>query len=180
MKYVFLYDGHEWVLVIDTFEKLEDYLKWIWILREDQLKKDQINMARNQHPSSDIMTTCHILAGLKGTTVMEEFLILKQNQRKDMEELLRKESSLYVNPAGGYSSCLAETKNRYESDTMEWPVFNEADIRIKQWPGGTHYYAYIGPVQVKEFDVVKWDTEEDARAAAMHYVTKRRESKCYG
>ena len=88
--------------------------------------------------------------------------------------MIREGSTLYVNANGGYSMTMGEAVNRYESETLMWPVFSEKDIRIKKWPGGDHYYAYIGPIQVQESDTLKWDSESDARMAAMRYVNRKR------
>lgn len=173
-KYVFLYDGHGWYLVLNSLPALNEYLDMIWNIRKEDLLRDMERIKKHLHPTSDIIYNCHVLAGAKGSTVWGEYQALKEKQYQGMTEMFLKEGILYVNSDGGYCPFLTETKNRYESETMEWPAFKEEDIRIKQWPGGTHWYAYIGPIQVKEFDVVKWDNEADARAAAMHYVKRKR------
>lgn len=113
---------------------------------------------------------------MKGTDTWYEFQKLQKSQCDEMTRMILEGSTLYVNANGGYSIHMNDAVNRYESEALIWPVFSEADIRIKKWPGGTHYYAYIGPIQVKELDTLKWDSESDARMAAMRYVKMKQHS----
>ena len=56
---------------------------------------------------------------------------------------------------------------------MIFPTFCRSDIRAEQFKGGKHWYAYIGDMQVRNGDIMKWDTEEEARRAAEKLVTER-------
>lgn len=37
---------------------------------------------------------------------------------------------------------------------------------MKQFRGGSHWYAYIGDMQVRNGEELKWNTQEAARSAA--------------
>lgn len=56
---------------------------------------------------------------------------------------------------------------------MIFPAFGRSDIRVERFKGGKHWYAYIGDMQVRNGDTMKWDTEEEARRAAKELVTER-------
>ena len=45
---------------------------------------------------------------------------------------------------------------------LEFPHFTEDDIVIKSFNDGTHSYARLGDLEVREGDVVKWDTFDEA------------------
>ena len=65
---------------------------------------------------------------------------LSPSSHREMSHMVLEGLTLYVNSSGGYCMSLENITNRYESETLMWPVFSEDDIRIKKWPGGTHYY----------------------------------------
>lgn len=54
-------------------------------------------------------------------------------------------------------------------DELIFPNFQISDIRIKQFDKGQHYYAYVGDMQVRDGDVLKWNTYDEAytRACAL-------------
>lgn len=152
-------------------------MNMIWNLRHEDLLYDIKRMRENKHLTSDILTLCNMFASVKGSDVWHEFMTLREKQHHDMTDMILNGHTLYVNTSGGYCLSLDKIVNRYESDVLKWPVLKESDIQIKQWPGGTHFYAYIGPVQVKYDGRVKWDSESDARIAALSYVSKRQKVK---
>ena len=57
-------------------------------------------------------------------------------------------------------------------DTLEikdiiFPDFKRHQIRVKSFPGGDHFYAYIGDMQVRDGDILKWDTYDEAYNQAL-------------
>lgn len=174
-KYVFLYNDQDWYLMIDSKDTLTDYLNMAWNIREEELVNEVENMKEQRHLTSVIISRCQQLASIKGTSILQEYETLKEIQSKEMLNQIQEGKTLYINSIGGYTTHLDTIINRYESEELCWPVFKEEDIRIKKWPRGIHYYAYIGPIQVKERNIRKWNTEEEARKAAIRYITKKRE-----
>ncbi len=164
-------------LVIDSLEILNDYITMIWNIRKDDFLYDLKRLRKGEHPASDIAVLCKTVADMKHTDVWAEFERLKRIQYKQMSDMVREGKTLYVNPAGGYTVFVDNIMNRYESRQLQWPVFQKEDIRIKKWPGGMHYYAYIGPVQVKDGSILKWENESDAETAAMAYVDNKKKLK---
>lgn len=172
-KFVFLYNGCGWFLKLDSLDMLNRYMREIWNIRKAECLSDLERIKKKLHPTSDIASACQILANAKGTGTWHEFQALRESQYAEMTQMILEGRTLYVNVNGGYNTRIDKAINRYESETLMWPVFSEEDIRIKKWLGGTHYYAYIGHIQVKESDTLKWDSESDARMAAMRYVKKK-------
>lgn len=176
-KYTFLFNGSAWFLKLDNLDDLNAYHSMVWDIRMDDYVHDMKREREKQHPVSDIADMCILLGRLKGTNSWAEFQRLEQTQHRQMSHMIIEGHVLYVNPAGGYTMDLEDIRSRYDADEMRWPVFREDDIRVKQWPGGAHYYAYIGPVQVTDGSTVKWESESDARMAAMEYVTTKKRLK---
>lgn len=59
------------------------------------------------------------------------------------------------------------------ADKIEFPHYDEQDIRITRWPGGIHYYAKIGALEVQDAEYkTKWNTAEEARRQAKLYLEK--------
>lgn len=176
-KHVFLFNGKGWFLMIDSLGELNKYHKMIWAIRKEDFFDDLRREREGKHPTSDLANLCQITARLKGKDSYAEFERLQRIQHEQMSRMILDGHTLYVNPAGGYTPHMENVMNHYESENLQWPVFREDDIRIKQWPGGTHYYAYIGEVQVKDGDTLKWESESDARMAAMAYVSTKKRLK---
>ena len=50
--------------------------------------------------------------------------------------------------------------------------FKESDIRIKQFQGGEHYYAYVGDMQVRDGENFKWNSYKEAYDKALEVIEK--------
>lgn len=105
-----------------------------------------------------------------------EALLMAQHKSDDAKfEALEKYGKIYVNEAGGFS-IPDENDSITKSvslKTLRFPNYTKDDIRIKQWGGeakGSHYYAYIGTIEVHNGDVYKWDTFQEAYNEALKYI----------
>lgn len=87
-------------------------------------------------------------------------------------ELLLKGVNVYINRNGGWCFGEKDYSDWYDSENLVFPDFTEEQIKVEQWGGGKHYYAYIGKMQVKDGDIVKWDTYEEAYRQAMILIQK--------
>lgn len=85
---------------------------------------------------------------------------------------IRESGAIYVNAIGGYHGYCAEDKEYavVKREKLVYPEFEKKDIKIEKFPYGAHYYAYVGDVQVKDGDTLKWNTYEEARRQAEMYV----------
>ena len=53
---------------------------------------------------------------------------------------------------------------------LVFPNFKRDEIRIKKFPNGEHYYAYIDDMQVRDGDTLKWNTYEEAYNQALSMI----------
>lgn len=82
---------------------------------------------------------------------------------------IRQYGACYINCVGGSTFSLEYTQFCRRSK-MVFPHFQRDDIRVKQFRGGDHYYAYLGDMQVRDGDTLKWTSHEEAYAMALKYV----------
>lgn len=88
-----------------------------------------------------------------------------ENQLRELQET----GALYFNRVGGYHgfySCMEEN-GFVRRKELVWPDFKKDEIRIKSFPGGDHFYAYIDDMQVRDGDTLKWNTYEEAYNQAL-------------
>lgn len=79
--------------------------------------------------------------------------------------LLHAAGTIYINKNGGFFGH-DEDVEVLETRDMETFVFPSDDVRITQWPNGTHWYARIGDVDVRDcIGEMKWDTRKQAERA---------------
>lgn len=93
--------------------------------------------------------------------VVEIFCDITDAIYQGMTKLLQEKGHLYVNKNGGYFS-LSDGMEETDLQEIESFVIPGQKIEIKQWPNGTHYYAYVGGVSVERDGVNKWDTKSQA------------------
>jgi hypothetical protein len=74
----------------------------------------------------------------------------------------------------GYSEEYYEICEQRFSDEFVFPTQRLAtidDVRIIQWPGGLHFYAKVGNVDIVDSrGNQKWDTEEEAKKEAAKFI----------
>lgn len=75
----------------------------------------------------------------------------------------------FVNRVGGKTFSLDYDQFVWR-DNLVFPDYAIADIRIKQFEGGKHYYAYVGDTQLRNGDELKWDTYNEAYNLAVAIV----------
>ena len=80
-----------------------------------------------------------------------------------------------INSVGGYYRYYPTDKEYafVRRKELIFPDFKKDDIRIKQFPGGEHYYAYIGDMQVRDGNTLKWDSYQDAYEMALSLLEEK-------
>lgn len=107
-------------------------------------------------------------------SMIEAMMGLSMSVAETMSRQLAIHGCLYVNASGGWNCGMGA--DAYQGDfcqnkNLVWPSFDQTSLRISQFPGGQHFYAYIGNVQVRDGDRLKFDTYEDAVSHARAYMT---------
>lgn len=103
-------------------------------------------------------------------TATKEFI---ENYVRDQVDLVTKGYTIYINRKGAYhwTDGTEKNSNWYESTTLTFPELKEDAIKIEKFPLGNHYYAYIGKMQVRDGDTLKWNTYQEAYEAAKKQLT---------
>lgn len=84
---------------------------------------------------------------------------------------IREDGAVYFNRVGGKTFSVNYVQFCRRKNLV-FPDFKESDIRVKQQTGGRHYYAYIGDMQVRDGDILKWNTFDEAYKRAYELVTE--------
>ena len=89
------------------------------------------------------------------------------NQLRTIKEY----GAVFINSVGGHTFSLEYTQFCRRKNLV-FPNFKRSDIRIKKYEGGCHYYAFVGDMQVRDGDNLKWNTFEAAYRKAEELVVK--------
>lgn len=170
-----------WWLKIKSLPELYDYLaatqsRYSRAFQNfDQDKFYQPNlMTHGPHIREANLTLAAYLHGLNhNLSIVDAICDIAGTVAQNMTDMLLQNGHLYINQNGGYNACNPEYQDVCFRDTLTWPEFTEQDIHISKFPGGTHYYARIGQVDVKSGDKIKFDDYKSARQAAMAYIQTR-------
>ena len=120
------------------------------------------------------LTFLAYLRGLnRNQSIVESLVGAKMEAAANMASAIVDHGKLYVNPVGGWNwgAGIGEFVGFLRTKTLSWPSFTERDIRISRFPGGKHWYAYVGQAQVRDGDKLKFDTREAAMRQAELYLT---------
>jgi hypothetical protein len=187
MEYLFIFDENSkgWWLKIDSIEKLADY--------HDKTGSGRFNRAmemylREGHPN-DILEKLSpeerikkmqdkdfkrlqmaVMQAEKGdSTILDGFRCISLEIGMGQLKTLEQYGAIYINCVGGCTFGL-----RYNlfcrRKNIVFPNFKESDIRIKQFEGGKHYYAYVGDIQVRDNDKLKWNSRDEAYSKALEFI----------
>lgn len=177
IDYLFVWKNDGWWLKITTPAQLFDY----WDKTDGKWSEVLSNLIRSKEFGwgMEHATALSFVTGMYANKVDKPLLNAVADFAGEIKgqqlKFLMQYGTLYFNQKGGYHF-------RYNDDTetqfcrrkdLVWPGFKEKDIRIKSFPGGTHFYAYIGDVQVRAENGLdlKWDTYEEAMQEALALVT---------
>ncbi len=193
IDYLFVWDKGWW-LKINTIEKLEDYYEHILPTRYEgaiNLYRDSLMDKEKNEGVLDYIMRKPIEERIKimQTKDFQLMYMAIQNAKKkdnmtfldgiraisfemcesDLKDI-REDGAVYFNRVGGKTFSVNYVQFCRRKNLI-FPDFKESDIRVKQQTGGTHYYAYIGDMQVRDRDVLKWNTFDEAYKRAYEFVT---------
>lgn len=125
----------------------------------------------NSVPLTDAIVKYGASNGLKIASAIDSFRAMVAFQQL---ESIRENGAIYINRVGGYHGYYAGDKEYafIRRKELVFPQFKKDEIRIKQFPNGEHYYAYIDDMQVRDGDILKWDTYEEAYNRALEMIEK--------
>lgn len=199
-EYIFVFDEDTkaWWLKVDNADTLIDVLKrtqgrhlggglelyWdlhkeanmgkthtknIHQILEEMPPKKRFELMTKESRDFNIMLAAVYQAEKYNGTIFDGFRLLNMEcGYKELEDI-RKYGQTYLNPAGG-STFFVRYKQFCRRETPVFPNFTERDIYIKQFKGGRHYYAYIGNMEVKNGDTLRFDSRDKAYKRALELL----------
>lgn len=176
-----------WWLKITTIEQLTEYHKKCSGSRYEKAMEMYMNGIRPQDMKAEEMTLeeriklqqskdfkllqCAVMQAQKyETNIIDGFRMLNMEIGMKQMEDIKRYGAVYINRVGGSTFDLEYTQFCRREEPI-FPDFKESDIRIKRFKGGQHYYAYVGDMQIREGDNLKWSTYAAAERAAKAVVS---------
>lgn len=178
--WTFLYEepNNGWWLKIDNVNDLICYHQNIAGIYqksfEDFLHKGQeYKDTGNPYVFKDTLTIAIVkFAESRNLTILDAIVQFRLMTASLQIQAIHENGYIVCNKVGGYHCGPIDHSQFVRKKQFIWPDFKESDIRISQFPGGTHWYVHIGEMELHENENLKWFTKEEARAAAMRYIEK--------
>ena len=180
MKYRFVYKNGGWWLKISTIEELTRYTKNTTLNNpicngfKSVLNCREFGRPIDGEPLKPHVNNAGYLIGLRAEnnsiSLFESALSIALEADNAQIEQLNKGNNLYFNRNGGWHFGKNDYSQWYDSDKLIFPDFRTSQIKVEQFPMGTHFYAFIDNMQVRDGDTLKWDTYEEAYNKALEYV----------
>lgn len=172
-----------WWLKIDNIEQLSDYLEQT----NDQYAKALKNYITDKEfqPTSvshnpylkEIPLTYALAFHQKKTkqNIIKTIVNFANIQYINMANAILDHGCIYMNKNGGYFWDKNQIVDEfiYRSELV-FPEFDKSDIHIRQFPNDTHFYAYLGDMQVRDGNKLKYDSYEEAYAQANACLTNNK------
>lgn len=185
IEYLFVYDGITWWLKMTEADQIADYHKktagsryegaidlymklrqdgkeWYNLLDGMELQ-ERIKMMESK--DFKYIQCAIIKAQQVEGNIFDGFRCLTMEIGAAQLDNIRKYGAVFVNAAGGHTHGV-ETAQFCRRKQLVFPDFKKEEIRVKQFKGGRHWYAYIGDMQLRNGDQLKWNTQEAAQRAA--------------
>ena len=144
MEYTFVFIEGCWYLKISTLKELMDYVK----ITNNHWEKVLSNLVNSKE---------FVQGGERHAGPVESSNGLYGSNNGNV---------IVVNKNGGYFMLDKDKQGVYSQwwkrDRIEFPEFKRKDIRIKKFPLGNHWYAYVGDMQIRDGDKIKWNSYEEA------------------
>lgn len=164
-----------WWLKLTNADELLAYYEATMHSREESVLEEYLAKREEEYPRYSNLTQAVVMnASKKRMNIFDAIRDLRLMVASQQLESIHKYGAIYVNSLGGYHSAY-EGEPKYDfvrRDKLVYPDFKAEDIRIKQFKGGEHYYAYIGDMQVRDGDILKWDSYDNAYKKALEMVCR--------
>ena len=168
MSFLFVKEPKDWFLKIQSIDDLLNYYYANDLFEED--KQQYIQLQNNPYCNDDTCCT-HTVFGWfinngkeHGISYDEMYKRIADVQFRSMLKVLNKTGTIYVNRKGGFHPELEnETYSTFvHKDKLEFPKCFTKDIRVEKFYDGIHWYAYVGDIQVRDGNILKWNTYDEA------------------
>lgn len=181
-EFTFIFINGGWWLKISTVAELADYLsetdsRWENALN-NLLNSKEFTKFGNEHAGA-LATSIGLFGVNQCINGIDATLVFKEQIVNDQLNELKSGNTLAINKMGGYWVLKPEEVNGENKAYSQWcrkkemvfPNFTKRELKIKKFPLGNHWYAYLGDVQLRDNDKVKWNTYEDAYEYAKQFIS---------
>lgn len=173
MKYTFVLKdkgtiNQGWWLKISSLSQLEDYIGRVSsskVARGIFNARGYYDKKEHAGPLAQVIIQ---KATLDNTSIVDAGLNIQASSIRSQIDALQS-GPIYINAYGGWHSG-GEYSDWLHRDEPIFPDFGKEQIRVKKFDGGSHYYAYIGDLQIRDGEVLKWNTYSEAYNQALKYV----------
>lgn len=104
-----------------------------------------------------------------GGNIFDGFRCMNMDVGMTYMRHIKEDGVCFINRNGGCNAII-EYDDFCRKDDLVWPDFKSSDIRVKQFDGGAHWYAYVGNMEVHNGDTLRFPTKADAERAAISIV----------
>ena len=160
--------NQSWWLKISTMSELEDYIGTLGgkIIASGIFK--EIRYKQGTEHEDQLASVIRLKATNDNSNIYTAAFNIQADMIRAQVDALQ-EGPIFINSFGGWHVG-GEYSDFIRSDKLVFPDFTKEHIRVKQFPEGTHYYAYIGNTQVHDCDTYKWNTYDEAYKQALRYI----------
>lgn len=185
-KWKFINHDGGWWLKLESPEEVIEYLELTGHKFGDaalNLALNLNNKNENKYEIGSLEYHMDAFNRIHGGTLFGNAISMGHMAGKAYLDHIYDDGFVYINCVGGCNSCdWTEHMIEYREKII-FPNYTKKDIKITTFKPientyacfreddyNYHYYAYIGDVQIRDGDKLKWDTEEEARAFAEKLV----------
>ena len=159
-------------LVIEDINDILEYHKIEFANKVELSKQELEERAKTwykSHDASNLTLTAEFTAKFHETNPLDELTMLHAKILCDQFKDIFAGKKIVINKKGGYFSIKVSDNPEYT--WLSEYKFTSEDIIISKWPGGTHFYAKVGNIDVVDsLGNVKWSTRWEARKAAVDFL----------
>ena len=172
--YTFKKVANQWWFLCDNMEQLLEYQDKTYHL----LFQKYINAIKNAKKEDEIYLLAKLVASSNNTSIFQGLNAFIEQSLVEKMECIHQGKSIWLNEDGGWNLGFPKEQviASVTKQQLVFPIYFKEDIRIKKFMGqakGTHFYAYIGKIEVCEFingeKQIKWNTYEEAYERALRY-----------
>lgn len=181
IEYTFIFMNGGWWLKISTIKELTDYLiatdsRWEQALN-NLLNSKEFTKHGMEHAGA-IATAIGFYGTNRNLNGVDATLLLREQLVDDQLNEIRNGNTVVINRNGGYfilrDKDLSGDTKKYsqwcKKKELIFPDFKKNELKIERFPMGTHWYAYLGDMQIRDNDRLKWDSYEEAYEYAQQFI----------
>jgi len=158
-----------------VIENLPDILEYHQIEFSNKIKlsheeiEERAKTWYKSHDATVLTDTAEFTAKFRETNPLDELTMLHAKILCDQFRDILADKKLAINKRGGYFSIKPSESPEYE--WLSEYKFTSDDIIVSKWPGGAHFYAKVGNIDVVDTEGnVKWNARWEARKAAVDFL----------